>query len=150
MEWQNLALEATTDTRSEDMEIKNPLISAVERSEYETLRAILQRPKTTSIQCRKVETSQDQDISGCPPSDNSPSEIRQLNLASVASEESDLSSIADEDSKSHVVTVKEELENLDQVMSDVWATNPSLKETTDVVETRGEDDRDEIEVVNQD
>ncbi|OWY95993.1 reverse transcriptase, partial [Phytophthora megakarya] len=55
MEWQNLALEATTDTRSEEMEVKIPLTPAVGRSGYETPRAILQRPKTTLIQCRKVE-----------------------------------------------------------------------------------------------
>ncbi|OWZ02705.1 hypothetical protein PHMEG_00025693 [Phytophthora megakarya] len=52
MEWQNLALEATTDTRSEEMEAKIPLVPAVERLEYETPRAILQRPKTALIQGR--------------------------------------------------------------------------------------------------
>ncbi|OWY93545.1 hypothetical protein PHMEG_00037025, partial [Phytophthora megakarya] len=153
MEWQNLALEVTKDTRSEEMEAKIPLVPAVEGTEYETPRMILQRPKTALIQCRKVEASQDQDIPDCPPSDespsdNSPSAIRSLDLASVASEESDLSSIADEDSRSHAVTVKEALEYLDQVTSDVWATNPSLEETTDVVEMREEDDRDEIEGVS--
>ncbi|OWZ10249.1 reverse transcriptase [Phytophthora megakarya] len=120
MEWKNLALEATTDARSGDMEIKIPVAPAVERSEDETPRVILQRPKTTSIQCRKVEAGQDQDISDCLPSDKSPSETRPLDLASVANEESDLSSIADEDSISHVVTVKEALENLDQVTPGVW------------------------------
>ncbi|OWZ03709.1 hypothetical protein PHMEG_00024509 [Phytophthora megakarya] len=98
MEWQNVALEAKTDTRSKDMEIKITLAPAVERPEYKTPRAILQRPKTTSIQCRKVEVSQHQDIPDClpsdhspsdnSPSDNSPSEIGPLDLASVASEES--------------------------------------------------------------
>ncbi|OWY93773.1 hypothetical protein PHMEG_00036704, partial [Phytophthora megakarya] len=124
MEWQNLALEATIDTRSEEMEVENPLTLAVERPEYETPRAILQRSKATLIQRRKVETSQDQDIPDCPPSDesppdkspsdNSPSEMRPLDLSSVASEESDLSSIADEDSISHAVTVREALEDRDQ------------------------------------
>ncbi|OWZ11645.1 hypothetical protein PHMEG_00015307 [Phytophthora megakarya] len=156
MEWQNLALEATTDTRSEEMEVKIPLVPAVERSGYETPRAILQRPKATLIQYRKVGASQDQDIPDClpsdnspsdkPPSDKSPTEIRPLDLASVASEESDLSFIADEDSISHDATVNEALEDLDQVTSDVWATNPSLEETTGVVEMREEEGRDGIGV----
>ncbi|OWZ03808.1 hypothetical protein PHMEG_00024396 [Phytophthora megakarya] len=121
MEWQNLALEARTDVRSEETEVKIPLVPAVERPEYETPRAILQRPKATLIQCQKAEASQDQDISNClpsdkspsdkSPSDKSPSEIRPLDLASVASDESDLSSIADRDSVSHDVTVKEALED---------------------------------------
>ncbi|OWZ07783.1 LOW QUALITY PROTEIN: reverse transcriptase [Phytophthora megakarya] len=145
----------TPDTRSEEMEVKIPLLPTVERPQYETPRAILQRPKTTLIQCRKVEASQDQGISDClpsdeSPSDKSPSENRPLDLASVACEESDLSSIADEDSISHAVTVKEALEDLDQMTSDVWATNLSLEETTDVVDMREEDDRDEIGVVSQD
>ncbi|OWZ00830.1 reverse transcriptase [Phytophthora megakarya] len=72
MEWQNLALEATTDARSEKMEVENPPMPAVEQPEYEILRAILQRPKATLIQRRKVEASQDQDIPDCPPSDKSP------------------------------------------------------------------------------
>ncbi|OWY95568.1 reverse transcriptase [Phytophthora megakarya] len=55
MEWQNLALEATTDTRSKEMEAKCPLVPAVERIEYETPCMILPRPKTTVIQRRKVE-----------------------------------------------------------------------------------------------
>ncbi|OWZ02545.1 hypothetical protein PHMEG_00025874 [Phytophthora megakarya] len=66
----NLALEATADTRSEEMEVQIPLAPAVERPEYETPRAILQRPKATLIQCRKVEASQDQDIPDCLPSDD--------------------------------------------------------------------------------
>ncbi|OWZ11026.1 reverse transcriptase [Phytophthora megakarya] len=49
MEWQKLALEATTDARSEEMEAKIPLVPAVERTEYETPRAILQRPKATYV-----------------------------------------------------------------------------------------------------
>ncbi|OWZ10923.1 reverse transcriptase [Phytophthora megakarya] len=160
MEWENLAFEATPDGGSEDMEIKIPLTPAVERHKYEAPRAMLQRPKTTLIQCRKVKASQGQDIpdhlpldkspSDKSPSDKSPSEIQLLDLASVASEESDLSSIADEDSMPHAVTVKEALEDLDQVTSDVWATNPSLEETTGVVETREEEGRDGIEVVSQD
>ncbi|OWZ12287.1 hypothetical protein PHMEG_00014576 [Phytophthora megakarya] len=111
IEWQNLALEATTDARSEDMGIEAPLEPAVERPEYQTPHTILQRPKTTSIKCRNVEASQDQDVPDCLPSDNSPSDksssdkstskTRPLDLASVASEESDLSSIADGDSISH-------------------------------------------------
>ncbi|OWZ00358.1 LOW QUALITY PROTEIN: hypothetical protein PHMEG_00028463, partial [Phytophthora megakarya] len=77
----------------------------------------------TEDQCRKVEASQDQDIPDCLPSDNSPSdkspsEIRPLDLASVA------------------ITVKDALGDLDQVTSDGWATNPSLVETTGVVETQ--------------
>ncbi|OWZ08209.1 hypothetical protein PHMEG_00019284 [Phytophthora megakarya] len=149
MEWQNLALEATTGTRSEEKDIKIPLVPAVERSEYETLRAIPQRPKTTLIQCRKVEASQDQNMPDCLSSDNSPSEIRPLDLASVASEESDLMSIADEDSILHAVTLKEALEDLDQIMPDVWTTDPSLEETASAVEAR-EEGRDGIEAVNQD
>ncbi|OWY90175.1 hypothetical protein PHMEG_00041819, partial [Phytophthora megakarya] len=72
MEWQNLALEATTDIRSEETEGKNSLVPAVERPEYETPRAILQRPKATLIQRRKVKASQDLGIPDCPPSDESP------------------------------------------------------------------------------
>ncbi|OWY97866.1 reverse transcriptase [Phytophthora megakarya] len=125
------------------MEVKIPLVPAVERPEHENPRAIPQRLKTPLIQCRKFEASQDRDIPDClpsdkSPSDKSPSEIRPIDLASVASvasEESDLSSIADEDSISHAVTVKETLEDLDQVTSDVWATNPLLEETTGVGES---------------
>ncbi|OWY94329.1 hypothetical protein PHMEG_00035973 [Phytophthora megakarya] len=98
------------------MEVKNPLVPAVERPEYGTPRAMLQRPKATLIQCRKVEASQDQDIPDCPPSnespsDKSPSAMRPLDLAYVVSEESGLSSMADEDSISPTVTVKEALED---------------------------------------
>ncbi|OWY95893.1 hypothetical protein PHMEG_00033985 [Phytophthora megakarya] len=150
MEWQNLALETTTDARSEDMEIKIPLTPAEERSEYKTPRAILQRPKTTSIQSQRVEATQDQDIPDCPPSDKSPSEMRPLDLASVASEESDLSSIADEDSISHVVRFKEAMEDPDQISPDVWMTDPPLEETTSAVEAREEEGRDGIGVANQD
>ncbi|OWZ00679.1 reverse transcriptase [Phytophthora megakarya] len=149
MEWQNLALEATTDARSEDMEIEAPLEPAVERPEYKTSRTILQRPKTTSTMCRKIEAGQDQDVPDCLPSDNSlsdmspsdksSSEIRPLDLASVASEESDLSSIADEDSISHAVAVKEALEDLDQATPDVWATDSPLEETTSAVEAQEEE-----------
>ncbi|OWZ12478.1 hypothetical protein PHMEG_00014356 [Phytophthora megakarya] len=140
IEWQNLALVGTTDARSEDMGIEAPLEPAVERAEYQTPRTILQRPKTTSIKCRKVEASQDQDIPDCLPSDNSPSDksasdIRPLDLASVASEESDLSSIADGYYISHTVTVKEVLEDLDQITPDVWTIDPSSEETTSAVET---------------
>ncbi|OWY90656.1 hypothetical protein PHMEG_00041127, partial [Phytophthora megakarya] len=158
MEWQNLALEATTDIRSEETEGKNPLVPAVERPEYETPRAILQRPKATLIQRRKVEASQDQDIPDCPPSDKSPpdksssekspSEIRPLDLSCVASEESDLSSIADEHSISHAVTVKEAPEDRDQVPPDIWATNPLVEKTTHMEGLREEDSRDEIEDVS--
>ncbi|OWY98853.1 reverse transcriptase [Phytophthora megakarya] len=137
------------------MEVKDPLVPAVERPEYETLRAILQRPKATLIQRRKVEASQDQDIPDCPPSDESPSdkspsEMRPLDLASVASEESDLSSIADGDSISQAVTVKEAPENRDQVTPDIWATNPLVEKTTDMEGLREEDSRDEIEDVSLD
>ncbi|OWY94356.1 hypothetical protein PHMEG_00035938 [Phytophthora megakarya] len=126
MEWQNLALEATTDIQLEEGEVRNPPTPAVERPEYETPRTILQRPKTTLIQRQKVGASQDQDITDCPPSDESPpdkspSEMRPLDLASVVSEESDLSFIADEDSISHAATVKEALEDCDQVILDIWA-----------------------------
>ncbi|OWZ10886.1 reverse transcriptase [Phytophthora megakarya] len=123
MEWQNLALEATTDTRSEGMEVEVPLVPAVKQPEYETPGAILQRPKATLIKSRKVEAGQDQDIPDClstdkSPSDKLPSEIRPLDLVSVASEASDLSSIAGEDPISHAVTAKEALDVLDQVTSD--------------------------------
>ncbi|OWY93365.1 hypothetical protein PHMEG_00037268, partial [Phytophthora megakarya] len=147
--WQNLALEATTDTQSEEMEIENPPIPAVERPEYETPRTILQRPKTTLIQRQKAEASQDQDIPDCSladeappdksPSDKSPSEMRSLDLAAVASEESDLSSIAVEDSISHIVTVMEALEDLDQVTSETEATNPLMEEMTDMKRLEEED-----------
>ncbi|OWY91591.1 LOW QUALITY PROTEIN: hypothetical protein PHMEG_00039761 [Phytophthora megakarya] len=66
MEWQNLALEATTDTRFEELEVKDPQMPAVERPEYETPRAILQRPKATLIQRRKVKASQDLGIPRLP------------------------------------------------------------------------------------
>ncbi|OWZ12057.1 reverse transcriptase [Phytophthora megakarya] len=79
MKWQNLALEATTDTRSEEVEGKIPLVPMVERPEYEAPRAILQRPKTRLIQCRKVETSQDQEMPDCLPSDKSPSDKSPIN-----------------------------------------------------------------------
>ncbi|OWZ20273.1 hypothetical protein PHMEG_0005337 [Phytophthora megakarya] len=150
MERQNLAVEATTDARSGDMEIKVQLVPAVERYEYETPRAILQKTKTAWIKCRNVETSQDQDVPGWLPSDNSPSEIRPLDLASVVSEKSDLSSIEDRDSVSHLVTVKETLDDLYQVTPDAWATDPSLEETTSAVETREEGGRYGIRVPNQD
>ncbi|OWY95498.1 LOW QUALITY PROTEIN: hypothetical protein PHMEG_00034486, partial [Phytophthora megakarya] len=150
MEWQNLALEATTDTQSEEVEVENPPIPAVERPEYETPRTILQRPRTTLIQRQKVKASQDQDIPDCSlfdeappdksPSDKSPSEI----------EESDLSSIADEDSTSHAVTVKEALEDLDQVTPDTWATNPLMEKITDMKRLREEDSQGEMEDVSLD
>ncbi|OWZ05746.1 reverse transcriptase [Phytophthora megakarya] len=118
------------------METKIPLVPTVERPKYETPRAILQRPKTMLIQCRKVETSQDQGTPDCLPSDESPSgkppsEMRPLNLTSVASEESNLLSIADEDPVSHATMVREALEELDQVAPDTWATNSLVRETTD-------------------
>ncbi|OWZ02036.1 reverse transcriptase [Phytophthora megakarya] len=151
----NLAFEATSDTRSEEMEVKNPLVTVVERPEYETPRAILQRPKATLIQRLKVEASQDQDIPDCPPSDESPpdkspSVMRPLDLASVASEESDLSSIADEDPISHAVTVEEAPEDRDRVTPDTWATNPLVEKTTDMEGRREEDSRGEIEDVSLD
>ncbi|OWZ02647.1 LOW QUALITY PROTEIN: reverse transcriptase [Phytophthora megakarya] len=127
---------------------------------YETPRAVLQRPKATLIQCRKVEASQDQDFPDCPPSDESPSdkspsdkspsEMRPLDLASVASEESDLSSVADEDSISHAITAKEALEDRNQVTPDLWTTNPLAGKATDREGRREEDDRDEIEEVSLD
>ncbi|OWY93976.1 reverse transcriptase, partial [Phytophthora megakarya] len=160
MEWQNLALEATTDTPSEEVEAENPPIPAVERPEYETPRTILQRPRTTLIQHREVEASQDQDISDClfsdetpsdkSPSDESPSDKRPLDLASVASEESDLSFIADEDPLSRGVVVKEALESLDQATSDIWATDPLEGEPTDKERAGEEGDRDVVENVSLD
>ncbi|OWY96322.1 hypothetical protein PHMEG_00033437, partial [Phytophthora megakarya] len=71
MEWQNQALETTTDAQSEDMKINIPFTPTVERSE----------PKTTSIQSQRVKASQAQDIPDYPPSDTSPPEIRPLDLA---------------------------------------------------------------------
>ncbi|OWZ03421.1 reverse transcriptase [Phytophthora megakarya] len=85
MEWQNLALEATTDDRSEDMEIEAPLEPMVERPEYKTPRTILQRPKTTSIKCRKIEASPDQDVPDCLSSDNSPSDKSVVGDSTVGS-----------------------------------------------------------------
>ncbi|OWY94904.1 reverse transcriptase [Phytophthora megakarya] len=159
MEWQNLALEATTDTRSEEIEGKNPLVPAVKRPEYETPRAILQRPKGNVDQRQKVEASQDQDIPDCPPSDGSqpdkspsdksPSEMQPLDLAPVASEESDLSSIADEGSISHAVMVMEAPDR-DQVTPDTWATQSLVEKTTDMEGLREEDSRGEIEGVSLD
>ncbi|OWY90209.1 hypothetical protein PHMEG_00041771, partial [Phytophthora megakarya] len=160
MEWQNLALEATTDVRSEKTEAKNPLVPAVERPEYETPRAILQRPKVTLIQRQEVKASQDHDIRDCPPSDESPpdkspsdklpSEMRPLDLSSVASEESDLSSIADEGSISHAVTVREAREDRDQEILGIWTTDPLVEKTTDMEGLREEDSRGEIEDVSLD
>ncbi|OWY97075.1 reverse transcriptase, partial [Phytophthora megakarya] len=123
----NLALEATTDTQSEEVEVENPPIPAVERPEYETPRAILQRPRTTLIQCREVEASQDQDIPDCSLSD---------------------------EASSKTVTVKEALEDLDQVTLDIWATDPLVEKTTDMEVDRerpGEEDgRGDIEDVSLD
>ncbi|OWY97686.1 reverse transcriptase [Phytophthora megakarya] len=99
------------------MGAKIALVLAVERPEYETPRMILPRPKTALIQRRKVKATVDK----------SPSEIRPLDLASVASEEPDLSSIADEDSILHVVTVNKALEDFDQATADIWATNPLVR-----------------------
>ncbi|OWY98671.1 hypothetical protein PHMEG_00030508, partial [Phytophthora megakarya] len=131
MEWQNLALEATAYTRSEGIEAKIPLVPAVERPEYETPRMILPRPKTTLIQRLMVDASTD-----CLPSDDSPSDKSP--------------SDKHEDSILHAVTVKEALEDLDQVTPDIWATNLSVGKTTDVEGMREEDARDEIEGVSQD
>ncbi|OWZ01743.1 reverse transcriptase [Phytophthora megakarya] len=96
------------------MEIKTPLTPAVERPKYETQR----------------DTPKAEDNVDPSPSDKSPSEIQPLDLASVASEESDMSSIADEDSISYAVTVKEALEDLNQATPDVWATDPSFWDGT--------------------
>ncbi|OWY98540.1 LOW QUALITY PROTEIN: hypothetical protein PHMEG_00030673 [Phytophthora megakarya] len=71
MEWQNLVLEATTDTRSKEKEVKIPLDP---RWSGPTPRAILKRPKATLIQRREVRASQDHDVPDCPPSDGSPSD----------------------------------------------------------------------------
>ncbi|OWZ07354.1 hypothetical protein PHMEG_00020263 [Phytophthora megakarya] len=98
MVWQNLALEATTDARSEDVGSQAPLEPAVDRSEYKKGACNTPPPKTTSIE--------DEDVLACVSWNNSTSEIRPLELAFVAREESDRSSIAYEDSISHVVTVK--------------------------------------------
>ncbi|OWY91607.1 hypothetical protein PHMEG_00039738 [Phytophthora megakarya] len=126
---------------------------AVERPEYETPRATLQRPKATLIQRRKAEASQDRDIPDCPPSDESPPdksplEMRPLDLASVASEESDLSSIADEGSISHAVMVMEAPDR-DQVTPDTWATQSLVEKTTDMEGLREEDSRGEIVSLDQ-
>ncbi|OWZ20867.1 LOW QUALITY PROTEIN: reverse transcriptase [Phytophthora megakarya] len=108
MERQNLALEVPTDAGYEELKIEASLETAVDRPKYKPPRTILKRPKMTSIKCRKIETSQDQDVPDSLPTDNSPpdispsekpsSEIRPLDLASVAREVSDRSSIADGDS----------------------------------------------------
>ncbi|OWZ17550.1 hypothetical protein PHMEG_0008502 [Phytophthora megakarya] len=120
---------------------------------------VIRRLKTTSIQCQKVKASQDQDIPDCLAFGQLTVgyvavgqiglEIRPLDLASVATEESDLPSIADGDSISHDVTIKEALEDLDQVTPDVWATDPSLEETSSAVETQQEG-LDGTRVANQD
>ncbi|OWZ18350.1 hypothetical protein PHMEG_0007565 [Phytophthora megakarya] len=143
MEWQNLALEATVGVGSGDMESETPPRSAVERSEYKTLRAILQRPKTTSIKCRKVKANEDQGVPAFlrwdnPPSDKSPSEIPPLNLVAFING----------DYVSHVVTVKEVL--VDQVTPEVCGTDSPLVGDVSADNAPKEEDRDETEVANQD
>ncbi|OWZ04616.1 reverse transcriptase [Phytophthora megakarya] len=126
MEWQNLVLEATVDRRSvdSDPEAEDPPRSAVERPEYETPRGILLRPRPTAVKCLKGGSSGDQEDSDHqpmdnPPSDNPPLDCRPMDVVSVASDGSDLSSIADD--MSHVVTVVEALDDQDPGVSGITA-----------------------------
>ncbi|OWY96505.1 reverse transcriptase, partial [Phytophthora megakarya] len=63
-----------------------------------------------------------------PPSDNPPLDCRPLEVASVASDGSDLSSIADDDFMSHVVTVMKALDDQDPGVSDITTADLPLVE----------------------
>ncbi|OWZ01854.1 reverse transcriptase [Phytophthora megakarya] len=141
MEWQNLALEATVGLRSvdSDPDAEDPPRPAVELPEYETPREILQRPRLTTIKCLMGGSSGDQEVSDHPPldkppSDNPPLDYRPLDVASVARDGSDLSSIADDDSMSHVVTVVKALDDQNPGVSGI--TTADLPQVEDpAVET---------------
>ncbi|OWY91084.1 hypothetical protein PHMEG_00040489, partial [Phytophthora megakarya] len=157
MEWQNLALEATVDPRSADSDpdVEDPPKPAVELPEYETPRGILERPRPTVIKCLKGGLSGDQEDSDHqpvdkPPSDNPPLDCRPLDVASVASDGSDLSSIADDDSMSHVVTVVRALDDQDPGVSGI--TTADLPPVEDpAVETILEDEAlSDVTSVDQD
>ncbi|OWY90999.1 hypothetical protein PHMEG_00040600, partial [Phytophthora megakarya] len=101
---------------------------AVERPEYETPRKILQRPRPTAIKCPKGGSSGDQEVPDHPSLDNPPLDCRPLEVASVASDGSDLSSIADDDFMSHVVTVMKALDDQDPGVSDITTADLPLVE----------------------
>ncbi|OWZ13792.1 LOW QUALITY PROTEIN: hypothetical protein PHMEG_00012824 [Phytophthora megakarya] len=130
MKWQNLALEATVDPRSADPDLENPPVPAVEHPEYGAPREIRQRPRPTAIKCLKDRSSEDQDVVDHSSSDNTPStnlppDCRPLDSAPVASDASDLTSIADDDSMSHVVTVVKALNDRDLSVSDIITVDPA-------------------------
>ncbi|OWZ18312.1 LOW QUALITY PROTEIN: reverse transcriptase [Phytophthora megakarya] len=98
---------AAMDPRSAD---PDPAVPAVERPEYGIVREKLQRPRPTAIKCLNGESSGDQEVfdhssSDNPPSESLPPDCRPLDSVSVASYESNLSSIAHDDSMSHVTMV---------------------------------------------
>ncbi|OWZ22837.1 LOW QUALITY PROTEIN: hypothetical protein PHMEG_0002391 [Phytophthora megakarya] len=130
--WQNRTVEANVGTRSADPEPEDPPGPAVERPEYGTPRPILQWSRPTAIGCLKVGSSGDQDMpdytrSDDPTSDKSSTDYQLLNPAPVASDESDLSSIADDDSISHVIVV-EVLDDQDQDKSEISVVDPAAVE----------------------
>ncbi|POM79565.1 LOW QUALITY PROTEIN: Hypothetical protein PHPALM_2728, partial [Phytophthora palmivora] len=73
MEWQNLALEATVDGRSEHdeilMESAEPM---VDRPSYPLPRGILKRPEISQIQVKPVLTTEDQPSARIDPQDRTP------------------------------------------------------------------------------
>ncbi|OWZ19363.1 hypothetical protein PHMEG_0006402 [Phytophthora megakarya] len=117
-----------------DPDAEDPPRPAVEHAEYETPHEILQRPRPTAIKCLKGGSSGDQEEvsdhppSDIPPSDNRPLDCRPLDVASVASDGSDLSSIADDDSMSHVVTVVKALDDQDPSVSGITTVRLALVE----------------------
>ncbi|OWZ09555.1 reverse transcriptase [Phytophthora megakarya] len=93
-----------------------------------SMRFRVQRPRPTAIKCLKGGSSGDQEVSDHLPLDNSPSDnppldCRPLDEASVASDGSDLSSIADDNSMSHVVTVVRALDDQDPGVSGITAAD---------------------------
>ncbi|OWY94411.1 reverse transcriptase [Phytophthora megakarya] len=114
-----------------DPDAEDPPRPAVERPEYETPREILQRPRPTTIKCLKGGSDGDQEVSDPldnSPSDNPPLDCRPWDVASVASDGSDLSSIADDDSMSHVVTVVKALDDQDPCVSGITTADLPLVE----------------------
>ncbi|OWZ11408.1 reverse transcriptase [Phytophthora megakarya] len=137
MEWQNLALEATVDSRSAgpDPEAEDPPMPAVEHPEYETPRDILQRPRPTAIKCLKGGSSGDQEVSDHPPSDNPPSDNPPLDY---------------DDSMSHVVTVVKALEDQDPGVSGITAVDLALVEDPAVETALADEALSDVTGANQD
>ncbi|OWY91121.1 reverse transcriptase [Phytophthora megakarya] len=157
MEWQILALEATVDPRSADSDpdAGDPPRPVVERPEYEIPREILQRPRPTAIKSLKGGSSGDQKVSDHPPLDNPPSDnppldCRPLDVASVASDGSDLSSIADDESMSHVVTVVKAPDDQDPGVSDITTADLPLVEDPAVETVSAEKARSGVTGADQD